>query len=77
MVKAYVLIEMSAGHSRHLVSTLKERQVVSDVDRVTGPFDVIVVLEAPDLNQISDIISREIHTLEGVVRTTTSVSLEQ
>ena len=75
MVKAYVLIEMVAGHSRNLVSSLKERQVVKDLDRVTGPYDVIAILEAPDINKISKIVSTEIHSLDGVVRTTTCVSI--
>ena len=76
MVRAYVLIEMVAGHSRNLVETLKKRQVVKDVDRVTGPYDVVAVLEAPDINKISDIVTDQIHSLAGVVRTTTCISLE-
>lgn len=76
MVRAYVLIEMMAGHSRDLVTSLKGRPSVKDVDRVTGPYDVIAVLEGPDINQISDIVATEIHALTGVVRTTTCVSLE-
>ena len=66
---------MMAGHSRNLVNSLRERQVVEDVDRVTGPFDVIAILEAEDIHQISDIVAAEIHSGEGVVRTTTCVSL--
>ena len=77
MVVAYVLIEMVAGHSRKLVNTLRERQVAKVVDRVTGPYDVIAVLEAPDVNGISEIVASEIHHLDGVMRTITCVSLEQ
>ena len=77
MVKAYVLIEMVAGHSRKLVGALTKRPMVREVDRVTGPYDVIAILEASDLNMISDIVAKEIHSLAGVVRTTTCVSLEQ
>ena len=77
MVRAYVLIEMEAGHSRNLANALREGRVVQDVDRVTGSYDVIAVLEAPDLNAISDIVNNEIHIRDGVVRTTTCVSLEQ
>ncbi len=76
MVRAYILIEMVAGHSRNLVDSLQERQVVKELDRVTGPYDVIAVLEATDINRISDIVADEIHSLPGVVRTTTCVSLE-
>ena len=77
MVTAYVLIEMAAGHSRGLVNTLKKRHVVKEVDRVTGPYDVIAVLEAPTLDKISETVAAEIHVLSGVVRTITCVSLEQ
>ena len=76
VVRAYILIEMVAGHSRALVDTLKDRRAVTAVDRVTGPYDVIAILEAPDLNQISDIMATEIHSLSGVVRTTTCVCLD-
>ncbi len=76
MIKAYILIEMMAGHSRDLVRVLVERNLVTDVDRVTGPYDVVAVIEAGDLNAISEIVASEIHTLPGVVRTNTCVSLE-
>ena len=77
MVTAYVLIEMAAGHSRDLADTLRELQVVKDVDRVTGPYDIVAVLEASNINDISDIVNTEIHSRKGVVRTTTCVGLEQ
>ena len=76
MVRAYILIEMVAGHSRKLVSSLQGRASVVGVDRVTGPFDVIALLEGNDINAISDIVTSEIHSLEGVVRTTTCICLE-
>ena len=75
MVKAFILVEMVAGHSRDLVDTLRQRQSVKDVDRVTGPYDVIAVLEADDLDQVSDIVAGEFHAHSGVVRTTTCVCL--
>ena len=77
MVRAYVLIEMAAGHSTNLVNLLRGRSDVVDADRVTGPYDVIAVLEAADLVQINEVVTTQIHHLEGVVRTITCVSLEQ
>jgi len=75
VVRAYILIEMAAGHSRSLVNALLGKEGIQDVVRVTGPYDVIAVLEAKDVNEASDTVNREIHALEGVVRTTTCVSL--
>ncbi len=77
MVRAFVLIEMAAGHSTNLVNLLRDRSEVSEADRVTGPYDVIAVLEAEDLVQINEVVTGEIHLLQGVVRTITCVSLEQ
>ena len=75
MVRAYVLIEMVAGRSRTLVDSLKEQEGVRDVARVTGPYDVIVVLEAEDVDKIAGAVEEKIHPLAGVVRTTTCVSI--
>ena len=75
MVRAYVLIEMAAGRSRNLVNTLNGRKEVRDVARVTGQYDVVVVLEAGDVDEISDLVAENVHTLSGVVRTTTCVSV--
>ena len=76
MVRAYIFIEMVAGHSKNLVDRLADQQAVSEIDRVTGPYDVIAVLEASDLDEISKIVTNDVHSLSGVVRTTTCVCLE-
>ena len=75
MVRAYVLIEMVAGHSRNLVNSMRGQPGVLDVARVTGPYDVIAVLEGQDIDEISNTVNEVIHTLAGVVRTTTCVSM--
>jgi DNA-binding Lrp family transcriptional regulator len=76
VVRSYVLIEMNVGHSKGLVGALKGHRGIKAIDRVTGPYDVIAIVEAADINKVSEIVSNEIHSLPGVVRTTTCVSLE-
>ena len=77
MVKAYILIEMAAGHSGKLVSTLMGNANISSVSRVTGPYDVIAIVEDEDLNKVHEFVTSVIHNEQGVLRTTTSVSVEQ
>ena len=77
MVKAYVLIEMAAGHSGDLVRKLHGNPNVRTVSRVTGPYDVIATIEGEDLNQVHEFVTSVIHKEQGVLRTTTSVSVEQ
>ena len=76
MVKAYVLIEMVAGYSTQFVDAISDPAAGSSLtDRVTGPYDVLVIVEAEDLNGLSSFVQGEIHTQQGVVRTTTCVAM--
>jgi len=75
MVRAYVLIEMAAGHARELVNILKGRDGVRSVARVTGPYDVIAELEAGDIDALSELVADEVHPIAGVVRTITCVCI--
>ena len=75
MVRAYVLIEMVAGQSRNLVNSLNGQKRVVDVARVTGPYDVVAVLEGEDIEEVSSFVSETVHSLAGVVRTTTCAAL--
>jgi len=71
MTKAYVLIETAVGKSRQVTEQLSAVEGVITVDSVTGPYDIITVVNAPDLNKIGHIVSQKIHTINGIVRTVT------
>lgn len=73
--KAYILIETSVGKSRDVAGTLRALQGVQNVDAVTGPYDIIAVVAAPDLNKVGDLVTSEIHTISGIVRTVTCLSV--
>ncbi len=73
-VRAYVLIEASVGKAKSVgegVSKLKfpDAKVLS-VDAVTGPFDVIALLESDDLDKLGRAITDGIQQVDGVQRTT-------
>lgn len=71
VVRAYVLIEVSAGRSQNLVNALSELDGVRSVARVTGPYDVIAEIGSDSVESIVDIVELEIHSMQGVTRTTT------
>ena len=75
MVKAYVLIEAKVGASQGLMQALEDNSNVISASRVTGPYDVIAVVQEEDLGKVHDLITGHIHHLDGVLRTTTSVSV--
>ena len=73
--KAYILIETSVGKSREVSSQLRGLSGVDTVDPVTGPYDIIAVVSAPDLNAVGDLVTRQVHTINGIVRTVTCLSV--
>lgn len=71
VAKAYVLIETAVDKSREVVSALRGVKGVTAVDTVTGPYDVIAVLQGETLNDIGDIVTGKIHIVGGISRTVT------
>ncbi len=71
MTKAYVLIETMVGRNRDVISALRKLKGVTWVDMVTGPFDVVVVVEAASLAEVGDVVTAKIHPIPGITRTVT------
>ena len=73
--KAFILIETAVGKTRDVANTLKDLGGMQSVDVVTGPYDVIAVIDAPDINTMGNLVTEKLHTISGVVRTVTCVSV--
>jgi DNA-binding Lrp family transcriptional regulator len=74
--KAFILIETAVGKNKEIVSNLKQLRGITSVDYVTGPYDVIAIIEADNLNDIGDLVTQHIHPISGITRTTTCLSLK-
>ncbi len=73
--KAFVLIETTVGRTSEVATALKQLKGVKSVDAVTGPYDVIAVIEAENLNDIGDIVTGKIHPIAGISRTVTCLAI--
>ena len=73
--KGYILIETSVGKTREVCDALGKLGGVKVVDPVTGPYDVIVVVEGVDLNAIGDLVTGNIHPIPGITRTVTCLAI--
>jgi len=71
MAKAYVLIETAVGRTREVVEALSKISGITSVDMVTGPYDIITVIEKEKLADIGDLVTGKIHTVSGISRTVT------
>ena len=76
MAKAFVLIETAMGKTMDVVAILQAVQGVNSADPVTGPYDVVAIVEGADINAIGNLVTKSIHTVDGVLRTVTCLAME-
>jgi DNA-binding Lrp family transcriptional regulator len=69
--KAFVLIETAVGKNREVLATLDKLKGMESVNTVTGPYDIIAVVQRETLSDIGDLVTSKIHTVDGVTRTVT------
>jgi DNA-binding Lrp family transcriptional regulator len=72
-IGAYVLIKIAPGESRAITENMEKIDGVKTVHPVTGMFDIIAYLEAPDINSLTGIVRTRIQTIDGVLRTHTAI----
>ena len=72
--RAYILIEAAVGKAKPVAEGISElgfeNAKIVNVDAVTGPYDVIALLEADDLDHLGTAITDGIQQVDGVRRTT-------
>jgi DNA-binding Lrp family transcriptional regulator len=75
--KAYVLIETAVGKTKEVVAALQAQKLkeIKSVDLVTGPYDIIAVVEHDDFNAIGNLVTEKIHPVPGIARTVTCLSI--
>ena len=69
--KAFVLIETAVGKNKEVVAALRQIEGAKSVDIVTGPYDVVAIIERKTLNDIGDLVTDKIHPIAGISRTVT------
>ena len=73
--KAFVLIETAVGKTKDVIAVLHRTPGVKSVDAVTGPYDIIAVVEEDDLNAVGNLVTTKVHPIEGVTRTVTCLAI--
>ena len=75
MAKAFVLIETAVGRAKEVAAAIRELEGVHSVDPVTGPYDIIAIVEGETLNDIGDLVTGKIHPVPGISRTVTCLAI--
>jgi len=72
-IKAYILANVEVGMGEEVVEALSAVEGVESAHNVTGPYDVIALVEVPDTVALGDLLINSIQLIDGVDYTLTCV----
>lgn len=75
MGRAYILATTAAGEADAVLATALEADNVDDGHVVSGDYDVVLEVDAPDVSEVLRSVVTGIRDVEGVVDTRTYVRL--
>jgi len=75
--RAFLLIQTAVGKSDVVVAAIKQlgEESIRSVDSVTGPYDVIAVIEGATLQEIGELVTGKIDSVAGVSRVVTCLAI--
>jgi DNA-binding Lrp family transcriptional regulator len=68
---AYILIQTEVGKAEHVARNVRSIAGVREAENVTGPYDVVVKVEAEGVDQLGRLVVSEIQMIQGITRTLT------
>jgi DNA-binding Lrp family transcriptional regulator len=71
VVRAYILIQNEVGASREVARDVSQIKGVASADAVTGPYDVIALAEAGNIDELARLVVGKVQAIAGVTRTLT------
>jgi DNA-binding Lrp family transcriptional regulator len=75
METLYLLVETEVGRLDEVMKRVRAVPSVTEVQAVTGPFDLIVKVEAPHINAALDTVVHRIRKIPGIKSTETLVTV--
>jgi DNA-binding Lrp family transcriptional regulator len=70
-VSAYVLIQTEVGKAASVAEVVAKIDGVKTAEDVTGPYDVIVRVEADTMDDVAKTVVSRIQMVDGITRTLT------
>ena len=70
-VSAYILIQTEVGKAASVATEVREIPGVIAADDVTGPYDVVVRVEAASMDELGRLVVSRVQMLTGITKTTT------
>lgn len=75
-VSAYIFIETTQGKAIEIQTEVVKIRGVKSASPVTGPYDIIALVEGKDVNELGEFIVTNIQNIPGVLRTMTNIIID-
>ncbi|MFW6113564.1 MAG: Lrp/AsnC family transcriptional regulator [Actinomycetota bacterium] len=75
-MKAFVLVKVEPGRVKEVMEEISAMRTVKEVYCITGPDDIIAVLESEDARSISEVVIAGLHDVGGIKGTDTRMVVE-
>ena len=74
-LSAFILIEVAGDHTKSAYKTIQRIAGVKAAYPVSGNYDLIVQVEAENMEMLSDLLMSKIRAVDGVTKTNTCLVL--
>lgn len=74
--QAFVLIDVMVGKTKEILKALVGMEGVKSAQAVTGPHDIIALVEVENLKSLGDVVLSQIRGVKGVIRTLTCMVID-
>jgi DNA-binding Lrp family transcriptional regulator len=71
VVQAYVLIQTEVSKSSDVALEIRQIPGVTLAEHVTGPYDVIALVEAVTIDELGQLVISRVQDIPGITRTLT------
>jgi DNA-binding Lrp family transcriptional regulator len=71
VVHAYILIQTEVGKASDVAAEIEKIAGVVRVDAVTGPYDVVVLTQSANVDELGRMIVSKVQAVTGITRTLT------
>ena len=75
-ILAFIDLFVDSPHVDDVVAALKELKNISEIDEVTGEFDIVILVKAKDIEELRDLLKNKIMKIQGIKSTVSSIVLK-
>ena len=72
-IKAYVFVETDHGKAKEVNNEIAKLPFVQRCHVVTGPYDLVAFVDAPDIAALGDELVTKLQAIPGVIRSLSNI----